>query len=53
MQSEKQKQKDSKKILYINFNFDYSCICIGTENGYIICNVSPFKEMYKRSNLQY
>lgn len=56
MKSEKEKEekkKDSKKILYFNFNFDFSCICIGTENGYIIYNVSPFKEMYRRSNFYY
>ena len=53
MKSEKEKEKESKMILYLNFNYDYSCICIGTENGYIIYNVSPFKEIYKRSNLKY
>ena len=56
MKSEKEKEekkKDSKTILYFNFNFDFSCICIGTENGYIIYNVSPFKEMYRRSNFYY
>ena len=41
---------NSKNILYLNFNHDYSCICIGTEKGYSIYNVSPFKEIYKRSN---
>lgn len=37
------------KILYLNFNQDYSLICIGTEIGYKIYNVSPFKEIFKKS----
>jgi len=43
-------QNELNNFLYLNFNQDNSCICIGTENGYIIYNVSPFKEIYKRSN---
>ena len=39
----------SKKILYINYNQDYSCFCVGTEDGYIICNVQPFKKIFHRS----
>lgn len=49
-------EKNSKKpknILYIAFNQDYSCISIGTEEGYIIYNSSPFKEICKRSNYLY
>jgi autophagy-related protein 18 len=49
-------EKNSKKpknILYIAFNQDYSCISIGTEEGYIIYNSSPFKEICKRSNYIY
>ena len=40
------------KILYLNFNQDYSSISIGTSNGYIIYNVSPFKEIYRKSKLK-
>ena len=40
------------KILYINFNQDYSCISIGVSNGYIIYNVSPFKEIYRKGKLK-
>ena len=36
-------------VLYLNFNEDYSCICIGTSIGYIIYNVSPLKEIYRKS----
>ena len=39
----------SNKILYINYNQDYSCFCVGTEDGYIICNVEPFKRIFHRS----
>ena len=51
MKSEFNSENNSKNILYLNFNYDYSCISVGTENGYIIYNASPFKEIYKRSNL--
>ena len=44
------KSKRINKIIYITFNQDYSCISIGTEEGYIIYNASPFKEICKRSN---
>jgi autophagy-related protein 18 len=36
-------------ILYMNFNQDSSCICIGTENGFHIYNAEPFKNIYSRS----
>jgi autophagy-related protein 18 len=41
---------NTNNILYINFNQDFSCISVGTQIGYIIYNVSPFKKMYERSN---
>lgn len=40
----------SNKILYINYNQDYSCFCSGTEDGYIICNVDKYKRIFHRSN---
>ncbi len=40
----------NKNILYLNFNQDYSCICIGAEFGFVIYNISPLKELCKRSN---
>lgn len=45
--------KFSELVLYTNFNQEYSCLCLGTETGYIIYNVSPFKEIYKRSKLKF
>jgi autophagy-related protein 18 len=45
--------KNNKNILYLNFNQDCSCISIGTEKGFVIYNVTPFKEIYKRSNSSY
>jgi autophagy-related protein 18 len=43
-------QKDSNNFLYLSFNQDNSCISIGTQDGYMIYNVSPFSKIYKRSN---
>jgi hypothetical protein len=43
------KIEESKKILYLNFNQDNTCISLGTDMGFIIYNISPFKEIYKRS----
>ena len=42
--------KKQSIILNLNFNQDFSCISIGTEKGYIIYNVSPFKEIYRKGN---
>lgn len=40
----------NEKILFINFNQDYNCFCIGTEDGYIICNADKYKRIFHRSN---
>ena len=37
------------KILYINFNQDYTCFCVGTEGGYIIYNIENYKRIFHRS----
>ena len=42
----------SNKILHINYNQDYSCFCVGTEDGYIIYNVDVYKRIFHRSNLE-
>ena len=42
----------SHKVLYINYNQDFSCFCVGTEDGYIICFVDKYKRIFHRSNLQ-
>lgn len=47
---ESSSKKNKIKIYYLNFNQDYSCISIGTSKGYIIYNVSPLKEIYKKGN---
>ena len=39
-----------EKILFMNFNQDYNCFCIGTEDGYIIFNVDKYKRIFHRSN---
>ena len=36
------------KILYINFNQDRSCFCLGTDEGYTIYSTNPFKKIFER-----
>ena len=38
------------QILFINFNQDFNCFCVGTEEGYIICNAENYKSIFHRSN---
>ena len=45
-------KEKQNKILYINFNQDITCIGIGTDEGYLIYNVKPLKEIYSKSNLK-
>ena len=45
--------ENEDKILFINFNQDYNCFCIGTDQGYIICNVEKYKRIFHRSNFIY
>lgn len=40
------------QILFINFNSDFNCFCVGTENGYIICNVEKYQRIMDRSKKQ-
>lgn len=35
-------------LLYFNFNQDFSCFSCGTTNGFIIYNVDPFRETFRR-----
>ena len=37
-------------LLYISFNQDQSCIVAGTERGFKIFDVHPFKLKFERSN---
>ena len=43
-------EKFKEKILYVTYNQDSSCLSLGTQEGYMIYNISPFKNIYKRSN---
>ena len=38
----------NNKILFINFNQDFNCFCVGTEEGYIICNAENYKRIFHR-----
>ncbi len=35
-----------KEILYISFNQDSSCFCLGTVIGFCVVNISPLKELH-------
>ena len=37
---------DIKTILYISFNQDSSCFCLGTINGFHVFNISPLKALH-------
>ena len=45
-------KNNTNHILYLSFNQDYTCISIGTDEGYLIYNVEPLKEIIKRSNFK-
>lgn len=40
--------KSANELLFINFNQDYSCISVGTKNGYKIYNCDPFGKCYSK-----
>lgn len=42
-------KEEEDQMIFANFNQDNSCFSIGTEKGYIIYNVYPYKEIFKRS----
>ncbi|KAJ1909364.1 autophagy protein [Tieghemiomyces parasiticus] len=42
--------KSPNEILFMNFNQDYSCISVGTRNGYKIYNCDPFGKCYARED---
>jgi WD40 repeat protein len=41
-------REQKNKLLYIGFNQDYSCFAVGTDDGFEIWNVDPFKLRFKR-----
>ncbi len=36
------------ELLYVGFNQDYGCVACGTDSGFRIFNVEPFRETYRR-----
>lgn len=42
-----------KTILYISFNQDGSCFCLGTINGFSIFNTSPLQELHNSGKIIY
>ena len=38
------------KLLHISFNQDHSCFSIGSEQGFRIYELNPFKTIFERSN---
>ena len=42
-------KENKNQILFINYNQDHSCFCVGTEDGYIICNAEKYKRIFHRS----
>lgn len=43
-------ESNEDRMLYVTFNQDSSCFAIGTETGFKIYNVFPFKDTFSRSN---
>ena len=45
-------EPEKNKILFLNFNQDSSCICAGTEDGFIIFYINPFQVLVHKSKLK-
>lgn len=41
----------SDKILFLNFNQEFSCVSVGTETGYRLYNCDPFGRCYSKCTL--
>ena len=44
---------DIKEILYISFNQDTSCFCLGAVEGFCIFNISPLKVLHNCGKIFY
>jgi hypothetical protein len=45
-------KNNNNKMLYISFNQDSSCFSVGTETGFTIFNLNPFKEIFNRGKIK-
>ncbi|KAI9492111.1 WD40-repeat-containing domain protein [Zychaea mexicana] len=43
-------ETQNEKILFLNFNQDFSCVSVGTEKGYRMYNCDPFGKCYSKSD---
>ena len=48
MEKDNKEEIEDENILYISFNQESSCFCIGTESGFRIYNSYPLKLSCKR-----
>ena len=46
-------KNNNNKMLYISFNQDASCFSVGTETGFTIFNLNPFKEIFNRGKIKF
>ncbi|KAI7861001.1 WD40-repeat-containing domain protein [Circinella umbellata] len=43
-------EPQQEKILFLNYNQDFSCVSVGTEKGYRMYNCDPFGKCYSKSD---
>ena len=46
-------EPQQEKILFLNYNQDFSCVSVGTEKGYRMYNCDPFGKCYSKCKVHY